>query len=103
MVEIVSETYERLGMSDKAERVRLKYPAPVYRWKHSNDGSAKRVLVHRPFKAGVHNSSTRGSVVNYIHSLCMHYACCLCIYVTASVYREKQEKGLTAIGIFPII
>ena len=75
MVNIVAETYEKLGMSDKAERVRLKYPPSAYRWR-SIDGRTKRIPIRQPFIVSKFNPSTQGNVVDFInyyfHSVCAY-------------------------------
>ena len=86
MVNIVAETYEKLGMSDKAERVRLKYPASAYRWR-SIDGRTKRIPIRQPFVVRKFNPSTQGNVVNFIN----HYFHSVCAYMYFTyAYIHKQ-------------
>mgnify|MGYP007117629787 CR=1 FL=1 len=99
MVNIVAETYEKLGMSDKAERVRLKYPASAYRWR-SIDGRTKRIPIRQPFIVSKFNPSTQGNVVNFInhyfYSVCAFmyvFHICICYVYTQILYICTCECG----------
>lgn len=52
LVMIVSRTYEKVGMMDKAEKVRLKYPPTQFRWR-TIDGKRIKTPNYRPsFEGG---------------------------------------------------